>query len=65
MENTKCECGHNNPVGTVLCEHCGKPLDERGDRPDQPLDMRYEGKARRSQTKKASLVDRYGTFSPQ
>ncbi len=59
MENTKCECGHNNPVGTVLCEYCGKPL--REDK-DQPLDMRYEGVARRSQTRKRTLVDRIWSF---
>lgn len=61
INNTKCDCGHNNPVGTVLCEHCGKPLDEKGDS-DRPLEMRYEGKARRSQTQKATLFDRIWNF---
>ena len=60
INNTKCDCGHNNPVGTVLCEHCGKPL-EKGDS-DRPLEMRYEGKARRSQTQKATLFDRIWNF---
>ncbi|MFC4078134.1 cytochrome c biogenesis protein ResB [Salinithrix halophila] len=61
MENTKCECGHNNPVGTTLCEYCGKPLEgeEVGDR---PLEMRYEGKARRSQTRQMTLFDRVWNF---
>ncbi|MGF7087959.1 cytochrome c biogenesis protein [Kroppenstedtia sanguinis] len=61
VKNTKCDCGHNNPVGTVLCEHCGKPLDEQGDS-DRPLEMRYEGKARRSQTQKTTLLDRIWNF---
>lgn len=49
IENTKCECGHNNPVETILCEYCGKLLDE-GTSPDASIEkeMRYEGKARRS-----------------
>ncbi len=25
----KCDCGHVNPHGTVLCEACGKVLDEK------------------------------------
>ncbi|PTX59861.1 cytochrome c biogenesis protein [Melghirimyces profundicolus] len=61
MENTKCDCGHNNPVGTVLCEYCGKPLDESG-RSDPPLEMRYEGRARRSQTRNTTLFDRVWNF---
>ena len=59
IENTKCDCGHNNPVGTVLCEYCGKPLDEEIDLPKQ---MRYEGRARRSQTASMSIVDRVWSF---
>lgn len=58
--NTKCECGHNNPVGTTLCEYCGKPLEE--EKTDQPLEMRYEGKARRSQTQNQTLLDRVWNF---
>jgi cytochrome c biogenesis protein len=61
MENTKCECGHNNPVGTILCEYCGKPLDE-SESSGQPLEMRYEGKARRSQTQNATWFDRVWNF---
>lgn len=60
MKNTKCECGHNNPVGTVLCEYCGKPLEE--DKQQPLLDMRYEGTARRSQTRKKTWVDRIWNF---
>ena len=29
MKDVKCECGHVNPLGTVLCEACGKVLDEK------------------------------------
>lgn len=56
IENSKCECGHNNPIGTILCEYCGKPLLEEGsDQLEQ--EMRYEGKARRSQLVVRSPVD--------
>lgn len=58
IENTKCDCGHNNPVGTVLCEYCGKPLEDELDVPKQ---MRYEGRARRSQTA-TTLVDQIWNF---
>jgi cytochrome c biogenesis protein len=61
MENTKCECGHNNPVGTILCEYCGKPLEEDKES-NRPLEMRYEGKARRSQTYQATWFDRVWNF---
>ena len=59
IENTKCDCGHQNPVGTVLCEYCGKPLEEGTELTKQ---MRYEGRARRSQTASTSVVDRIWSF---
>jgi len=31
MKKVTCECGHVNPEGTILCEACGKPLDDGGD----------------------------------
>ncbi|MBA4495647.1 cytochrome c biogenesis protein ResB [Paenactinomyces guangxiensis] len=63
IENTKCECGHNNPVGTILCEYCGKPLDESiKDKQTIEQEMRYEGKARRSQTFDSTLFDRVWNF---
>ena len=59
MDQRKCECGHGNPVGTLLCESCGRPLEQeltaqtgeaaQNGRVAFP-DMRYEGMARRSQT---------------
>jgi cytochrome c biogenesis protein len=61
MENIKCECGHANPVGTVLCESCGKPLDEDETRTSH-LEMRYEGMARRSQTFKKTIADEIWNF---
>jgi cytochrome c biogenesis protein len=61
IENTKCECGHNNPVGTVLCEYCGKPLAE-WIKNDIEREMRYEGKARRSQRSPLSGMDRVWNF---
>lgn len=60
FENTKCECGHQNPPGTVLCESCGKPLTDGVE--VAPLDMRYDGLARRSQKANPSPVDRVWNF---
>jgi cytochrome c biogenesis protein len=60
IENTKCDCGHQNHVGTVLCESCGKPLfDENG---TAPLEMRYDGVARRSQKQNPGLLDKVWNF---
>jgi len=62
FKNTKCECGHQNPVGTVLCENCGKPLDATIAAEDTPLEMRYDGVARRSQKANPNLIDRIWNF---
>ncbi|BBI33157.1 cytochrome c biogenesis protein ResB [Cohnella abietis] len=63
FQNTKCECGHQNPVGTVLCESCGKPLVENLlDDEGAPLEMRYDGVARRSQKANPQLIDRIWNF---
>jgi cytochrome c biogenesis protein len=59
MEHVKCECGHVNPLGTVLCESCGKPLEENT---SALLDMRYEGSARRSQTYNNTIIDKVWNF---
>lgn len=60
FENTKCECGHQNHVGTVLCESCGKPLfDDKG---QEALEMRYDGVARRSQKINPLLLDQVWNF---
>lgn len=60
IENTKCECGHQNPLGTVLCESCGKPIeDESG---TELLDMKYDGVLRKSQKSSPSIVDRIWRF---
>ena len=61
MKDVKCECGHVNPHGTVLCEACGKVLDEQS-QDKSLLDMRYEGSARRSQTYNKSIVDKIWNF---
>ncbi|MDQ6418273.1 cytochrome c biogenesis protein ResB [Paenibacillus sp. LHD-117] len=61
-ENTKCECGHQNAVGTVLCESCGKPLLPDIQQSDEPLEMRYDGVARRSQKSNQSYIDRIWSF---
>lgn len=59
METVKCQCGHVNPHGTILCEACGIPLEEQS---DKLLDMRYEGSARRSQTYNKTFVDKIWNF---
>lgn len=61
IENTKCECGHQNPVGTVLCEACGKPLFD-ADKSSEVLEMRYDGAARRSQRANPNIIDRIWSF---
>ncbi|GAB2718498.1 cytochrome c biogenesis protein ResB [Paenibacillus thermoaerophilus] len=55
IPNTKCECGHQNHIGTVLCESCGKPLEDTPS--TEPLEMRYDGVARRSQREKRTILD--------
>ncbi|NIK12336.1 cytochrome c biogenesis protein ResB [Alkalibacillus almallahensis] len=67
-ETIRCECGHENKEGTVLCEACGKPISENqhidGNDQQNVLEMRYEGGARRSQTYKRTVVDKvWGFFS--
>ncbi|QOY35922.1 cytochrome c biogenesis protein ResB [Anaerobacillus isosaccharinicus] len=59
MEKVKCECGHVNPYGTVICESCGKPFFEEG---KELLDMRYEGVARRSQSYNKTIIDKIWNF---
>ena len=61
MSKIKCQCGHENPFGTVLCERCGRPQTEETKK-SELVDMRYEGAARRSQTYKRSIVDKIWNF---
>ncbi|KAA0550314.1 cytochrome c biogenesis protein [Bacillus sp. BGMRC 2118] len=60
MKDVKCECGHINPNGTVLCESCGKPIGNITD--EKLVDMRYDGSARRSQVYKKSIIDKIWNF---
>lgn len=66
MNEVKCECGHVNPHGTVLCEACGKPVEGNqhvdGNEGQTLLNMRYEGSARRSQTYNKTIVDKIWNF---
>lgn len=66
MNKIKCECGHINPEGTVLCEACGKPVEGNqhidGNDKKLLLNMRYEGTARRSQTYRKSFIDNVWSF---
>src|SRR5690625_7429633 len=66
MEKIKCECGHINPEGTVLCEACGKPIEKNqhieGNDKKKLLNMRYDGSARRSQTYNRSIIDKTWSF---
>ncbi|MGG0668250.1 cytochrome c biogenesis protein ResB [Sporosarcina koreensis] len=61
MSKIKCQCGHDNPFGTVLCEKCGRPMTEEAKK-SEVVDMRYEGSARRSQTYKRSIIDKIWNF---
>jgi cytochrome c biogenesis protein len=61
MKDVKCECGHVNPHGTVLCEACGKELGIQTNS-EQLIDMRYEGSARRSQTYNKTIIDKIWNF---
>lgn len=61
MDKVKCECGHVNPHGTVLCEACGKVLVKEEEN-KKILDMRYEGSARRSQTYNKTIIDKIWNF---
>ncbi|HZG70318.1 MAG TPA: cytochrome c biogenesis protein ResB [Chondromyces sp.] len=61
MEKVKCECGHVNPHGTILCESCGRALTNEA-KEEKLHDMRYEGSARRSQTYNKSIIDKIWNF---
>ncbi|MDW0109111.1 cytochrome c biogenesis protein ResB [Sporosarcina aquimarina] len=61
MSKIKCQCGHENPFGTVLCEKCGRPQTDEAQKSEM-VDMRYEGSARRSQTYKKSIIDKIWNF---
>lgn len=61
MSKIKCQCGHENPLGTVLCEQCGRPQTEEAKK-SETVDMRYEGSARRSQTYKRTIIDKIWNF---
>jgi cytochrome c biogenesis protein len=62
FQNTKCECGHQNPVGTVLCEACGNPLSKEDQESQDLLEMRYDGMARRSQRSSPNYIDLVWNF---
>ena len=66
MKKIKCECGHVNPEGTVLCESCGRPIEGNqhieGNDKRNLLNMRYDGVARRSQTYNKSIIDKIWSF---
>lgn len=61
MSKIKCQCGHENPFGIVLCERCGRPQTEEA-KNSKVVDMRYEGSARRSQTYKRTIIDKIWNF---
>ncbi|MFC3210709.1 MULTISPECIES: cytochrome c biogenesis protein ResB [Planomicrobium] len=61
MENLQCQCGHVNPLGTKLCESCGRSLTDK-EQNSKLVDMRYEGTARRSQTYNKSIIDKIWNF---
>ncbi|WP_062356209.1 cytochrome c biogenesis protein ResB [Bacillus kwashiorkori] len=61
MKTVKCECGHVNPIGTVICEACGRVIPEE-EKQKKLVDMRYEGTARRSQVYKQTIIDKIWMF---
>ncbi|MBS4203030.1 cytochrome c biogenesis protein ResB [Lederbergia citrea] len=61
MKEVKCVCGHVNPIGTILCEACGRALTEEA-KQESLHDMRYEGSARRSQTYNKRYIDKIWNF---
>lgn len=61
MNQVKCECGHINPIGTILCEACGRALTDQAKK-EKLHDMRYEGSARRSQTYNRTIIDKVWNF---
>lgn len=66
VDKLKCECGHFNPEGTILCESCGKPIEQNqhldGNDKTKLLNMRYDGSARRSLTYNRTIVDKVWNF---
>lgn len=61
MEKIICTCKHENPVGTTLCERCGRPLTTE-EQDKAVLDMRYDGVAIRSKTHNKSIIDKIWNF---
>ncbi|WP_042477871.1 cytochrome c biogenesis protein ResB [Bacillus ndiopicus] len=61
MEKIICTCKHVNPVGTKLCEKCGRPLTTE-EQEKSVVDMRYDGIAIRSKTHNKSIVDKIWNF---
>jgi cytochrome c biogenesis protein len=61
MNKLLCECGHENPEGTTLCQKCGSPLTTE-EKDKKIADMRYEGTAIRSKTYNKSIIDKIWNF---
>lgn len=61
MNKIICECGHENPEGTKLCQKCGRPLTAE-EKDKKIADMRYEGTAIRSKTYNKSIIDKVWNF---
>ena len=61
MENVRCECGQSNSEGTLICQRCGKPLEQQ-EAEAALLNMRYEGAARRSITYRRTIIDKIWVF---
>ena len=61
MEKIRCECGHDNPIGTKLCAVCGRALTEE-EKQKKLADMRYDGIAIRSKTHNKSIIDKIWNF---
>ncbi|TFE03120.1 cytochrome c biogenesis protein ResB [Jeotgalibacillus salarius] len=62
MSKIICQCGHENPEGSELCQACGRTLTEAAAKRKTHDVMRYEGMARRSQTYHSSIIDKIWNF---
>ena len=60
-EMLRCQCGHENPVGTKLCGVCGHALSIE-EETSKIADMRYDGIAIRSKTYNKLIIDKVWNF---
>ena len=57
----RCECGHVNPVGTIICEACGRTLANHKMKTNYWI-CAMKAVPRRSQTYNKSIIDKIWNF---